>query len=573
MLDLRIDDGVIVDGTGAPRRAGSIGIRDGRIVTVGQITEPAHQVIDASGRVVAPGFIDVHTHYDAQAFWDGTLSPSCYHGVTTVIGGNCGFSIAPLSGRKADGEYLMHMLSRVEGMPVESLQTGVPWDWTSFGDYLDRLDGTLAINAGFMVGHSALRRTVMGERAVGHKATTEDLAAMKELLRRSLTEGGLGFSSTLSATHNDANGQPVPSRHASDAELMGLAAVLRDFPGTNIEFLPAVGRFTDADIERMTNLSLASQRPVNWNVLVANSATKEMQERQLSASDHAAQRGGKVVALVTARTIGLRLNLRSGFIFDALPNWADVIALPVEERKTALRDPAVRAQLDCSKDRSKAGILGIYADWSSYTVGEGFCAATKPYEGRTIGAIAAAEGKEPFDVFLDLALADDLLTSFVPRGFAEDEESWRLRGEMWKDKRTVIGASDAGAHLDMIDTFAYSSHVLSLGVRDRNLLSLEEAVQQLTQVPAALIGLKDRGEIRPGYWADLVLFDPATIGSGPIYTRFDLPGGAGRLYADAEGVGHVIVNGTEIIRDNELIDPKRGRILRSGWDTFTASLN
>lgn len=573
MLDLRIDNAMIVDGTGAQRQHGSLAIQDGRIASIGRVSEPARQVIDAAGRTVAPGFVDVHTHYDAQAFWDGSLSPSCYHGVTTVIGGNCGFSIAPLSGRPADGDYLLRMLSRVEGMPVESLKKGVPWDWTSFGDYLDRLDGRLAINAGFMVGHSALRRAVMGERAVGSKASDDDLAAMKALLRRSLSEGGLGFSSTFSATHNDAEGKPVPSRHASDEELIALAAVLRDFPGTNIEFLPTVGRFTDADIERMANLSIAAQRPVNWNVLVANAVTKEMQLHQLSASDYAAKRGGKVVALITAQNVGLRLNLYSGFVFDALPNWAEIIALPLEARMRALRDPSVRARLSCAEEPSKAGVLQLFTNWADYTVGEAFSPSNKQFEGRTMSQIASAQGKTPFDAFLDLALSEDLKTSFVPPSYGDDEESWQWRSALWKDKRTVIGASDAGAHLDMIDTFAYSSHVLRRGVRDRPLLSLEEAIHLLTQVPAQLIGLKERGEIRRGFWADLVIFEPERIGAGPLYTRFDLPGGAGRLYADAEGIGHVIVNGTEIIRDNELINATRGRIIKSGRDTYTPALN
>ena len=243
MLDVLIAGGRVVDGTGAPARSADVGLRDGRIAAIGTIDEPAARTVDASGRIVSPGFVDVHTHYDAQVFWDGTLSPSCYHGVTSVVGGNCGFSIAPLS--PDAGGYLMRMLARVEGMPLESLQEGVPWDWSSFGEYLDRLEGKLAVNAGFMVGHSALRRVVMGERAVGHEATQQELDAMLALLRASLAEGGLGFSSTISPTHNDGEGQPVPSRHASRDEMIALARAVRDFPGTTIEFLPGIGIFDD----------------------------------------------------------------------------------------------------------------------------------------------------------------------------------------------------------------------------------------------------------------------------------------------------------------------------------------
>jgi N-acyl-D-aspartate/D-glutamate deacylase len=239
MLDVLIQGGTIVDGTGGAGRAGDLGIRDGRIVAIGQIDEEARQTIDATGKIVAPGFVDVHTHYDAQAFWDGTLSPSPFHGVTTVMGGNCGFSIAPLTAEA--GDYLMKMLSRVEGMPLESLEAGVPWNWSSFGEYLDRLEGRLSVNAGFMVGHSAIRRCVMGERAVGEQATEAELADMVELLRSSLAEGGMGFSSTISSTHNDFDGNPVPSRHATREEILTLARQVRDFSGTTVEFLPGVG--------------------------------------------------------------------------------------------------------------------------------------------------------------------------------------------------------------------------------------------------------------------------------------------------------------------------------------------
>ena len=258
MLDVLIKGGTLVDGTGASARPGDVGIREGRIVALGTVDEPASKTIDATGKVVAPGLIDVHTHYDAQAFWDGTLSPSPFHGVTTVMGGNCGFSIAPLS--PDAGDYLMRMLARVEGMPLEALEHGVPWDWTTFGDYLGKLENKLAVNAGFMVGHSALRRVVMGERAVGHEATPEELEKMERMLADSLEQGGMGFSSTISSTHNDADGQPVPSRHASREELVALARVVRDHPGTVLEFLPGAGEFTDEQVALMTDLSLAAQR-------------------------------------------------------------------------------------------------------------------------------------------------------------------------------------------------------------------------------------------------------------------------------------------------------------------------
>ena len=287
MLDVVIKGGTIVDGTGGPSQQADLGIRDGRIVAVGAIDEEATQTIDASGKIVSPGFVDVHTHYDAQAFWDGTLSPSPYHGVTSVVGGNCGFSIAPLA--PGAGEYLMKMLSRVEGMPLEALEEGVPWSWESFGEYLGLLDGKLSVNAGFMVGHSAIRRSVMGERAIGHEANDEELAGMVELLRASLSEGGMGFSSTVSSTHNDFDGNPVPSRHASKEEMLTLARQVRDFEGTTVEFLPGVG-WGEEEANYMADISLAANRPVNWNVLVPNSQNIQHAMDQLAATDIARAR-------------------------------------------------------------------------------------------------------------------------------------------------------------------------------------------------------------------------------------------------------------------------------------------
>ncbi|MEI8323635.1 MAG: amidohydrolase family protein, partial [Actinomycetes bacterium] len=265
MLDVLITGGDVIDGTGAVRRRADVGIVDGRITQVGTITESAHQTIDATGKVVTPGFIDLHTHYDAQAFWDTSLSPSPLHGVTTVIGGNCGFTIAPLTPQ--DGDYLMRMLARVEGMPLESLQQGLPWDWSTTAEYLDALDGTLMPNAGFLVGHSALRRVVMHDAANQREATDEEIEAMCNLLRDGLRAGGMGFSSTWSPSHNDHTGVPVPSRHGSRKELIALCAVVEEFPGTTLEFIPAVGEFAQETFELMGDMSAAANRPLNWNLL------------------------------------------------------------------------------------------------------------------------------------------------------------------------------------------------------------------------------------------------------------------------------------------------------------------
>jgi N-acyl-D-aspartate/D-glutamate deacylase len=571
MLDVLITNGTLVDGTGGPSRQGDLGIRDGRIVAIadcGGITEEARETIDATGKVVSPGFVDVHTHYDAQAFWDGTLSPSPYHGVTSVVAGNCGFSIAPLAPEA--GEYLMKMLSRVEGMPLESLREGVPWNWQSFGEYLEQLDGRLSVNAGFMVGHSAIRRTVMGERAVGHEATPEELQAMVELLRQSLREGGLGFSSTISSTHNDYDGNPVPSRHASKEEMITLARQVRDFEGTTIEFLPGVGWGEEA-AEYMADLSLAANRPVNWNVLVPNSQNRDQAKAQLAATDIARSRGAEVVALTVPQPMTIRINLDSGFVFDALHNWAPFFQLSKAEKLAVLKDPVKRKQLD-EDARNPASPMHMLANWENFTIDQVQKESLQRYRGRRIGEIAAEEGKTPFDAMIDIAVEDDLQTYFMPPTMGEDDETWKMRGELWHDDRTLIGASDAGAHLDMIDTFAFSSQVLGEGVRKRKLISMEEAIRQLTDVPARYYGLRERGRLEVGFHADVVVFDPDEIGLGATYTRYDLPGGAGRLYADANGIEHVFANGVEIVRQGEDTGARPGVVFRSGRDTATVEV-
>ena len=322
MFDLLIKNGVVVDGTGAPRRSADVAIRDGRIAEIGRVDGAARREIDARGHVVAPGFVDIHTHYDAQAFWDGTLSPSPFHGVTTVVGGNCGFSIAPLSPDAAG--YLKRMLARVEGMPLESLEAGVPWDWTSFGEYLARLDGRLAVNAGFLVGHSALRRVVMGEAAIGEPASDAALRGMQELLRESLAQGGLGFSSSAAPTHNDSEGRPVPSRFATREEFLALARAVRDFPGTTLEFIPTVGdvqrgaagpdgldvagREPPAQLERAGRrvLRAESLRGAARRVRLRRRARRPGDRADALAGDEAAHQSGDRLHLRRAARLGRR---------------------------------------------------------------------------------------------------------------------------------------------------------------------------------------------------------------------------------------------------------------------------
>jgi N-acyl-D-aspartate/D-glutamate deacylase len=397
---------------------------------------------------------------------------------------------------------------------------------------------------------------------------------MKALLRLSLEEGGLGFSSTRSAAHNDADGQPVPSRHATLEELYALCRVTGELPGTSLEMLPGTSTFSEEDKEILTRMSLEAQRALNWNLVAPRSDMPEVAINQLGASDYAAERGGVVLALTVPQEIQGRVNLHSAFAFDALPRWAKVMQLPVEERMRALRDPSVRAELRRGAEEQGAGPLKALTRWAQVRVEETFEAKNAALRGRTVGEIAKERSADPFDVLLDLALSEGLRTSFAsPTEGQTDAESWRLRGLSWTDPRTIVGASDAGAHLDMLDTFAFTTQLLGRGVREMKLVSLEEGVRQLTDVPARLYGLRERGRLEPGYRGDVVVFDADRIAKGPTYTRDDLPTGAPRLYADAIGVEHVLVNGRVVVRNGVETGARPGTILRSGRDTQTLPLD
>ena len=562
MFDVVIRNGLVVDGTGNPGRLADVAIRDGRIVAVGEVSGSGDREIDAEGFVVAPGFVDVHTHFDAQVFWDTTLSPSPLHGVTTVISGNCGFTIAPLE--PEHGDYMMQMLARVEGMPLTSLQQGVPWNWRTFGEYLDAIDGSLMPNAGFLVGHSAIRRTVMGERSVGELASDDELRAMKELLAESIAAGGLGFSSSWAKTHNDADGDAVPSRHASEAELVELCSVLRDTSAVALEFIPTIERFDDDVYQLLTDMSVAADRPLNWNVIFANARQADVIEEKLRASDFAAEQGGRVIALTAPMPAESRLCFESGFLLDTLHGWSEPMALPNEEKLALLSDPERRNELN--EDAQKPSAFRGVARWERLTVGEVTKEDLRHLEGRTIGDIAEELGKTPWEALCEIVVEDDLKTGLYPPAAGDNEESWALRQALWNDERCLIGASDAGAHLDFLATFNYSTYLLA-AARDRNMLSLESAVQKLTDVPARLYGLKDRGRIEEGWCADVVIFDADKVAPAEIEVREDLPGGAWRLYSEAVGVHHVFINGEQAVLDGQFTDARPGTLLRSGRDT------
>ncbi len=565
MLDLIIRNGSLVDGTGSPGRRADIGVRAGRIAAIGEIDESATRTIDADGKVVAPGFVDIHTHYDAQVFWDQTLSPSPLHGVTTVVGGNCGFTIAPL--KPEHGEYLMKMLARVEGMPLTALEEGVPWNWRSFGEYLGKIDGTLAPNAGFLVGHSTIRRVVMGERATKGAATSDDIEAMCALLDASLAAGGMGFSSSWARTHNDAAGDMVPSRYADEEELLALCRVVREHPGTTLEFIPCVGLLEDFAPEIMTKMSLAANRPVNWNVLFVAKGSETTTEHNLAASTYAEEHGARVLALTVPFSPSPRICFDNGFLLDTIPGWEKPMALPHDEKKAMLASADGRRVLREAALQPTTGFK--VANWSTYVINETFADENKKWEGMSVAEIAKARGVDEFDALCDIVVADDLMTGFGFPRRPDDDETWEARMKVWRDPRAVVGASDAGAHLDFLATFNYSTVLLGGPVRERGLMPIEEAVRLLTDVPARLYGLKERGRIAEGWHADIVVIDPECVGPQEVRMRFDLPTGAPRLYGGADGIDHVLVNGAEIADHGEFTDARPGTLLRSGRDSET----
>ena len=571
-MDLVLRNARLVDGTGAPAFTGDIAVHDGRIAAIGKVTGHGVTEVDVAGAVVAPGFIDVHTHYDAQVTWDPYLTPSVLHGVTTVIAGNCGFTLAPLSGRAEDAAYLVRMLSRVEGMPLATLQKAINPTWKGFGEYLHMLEDKIAINAAFLVGHSALRRKVMGERAVGHEATEAEIEAMAALLRQSLAEGGVGFSTSVAISHTDYEGRMVPSRWASRAELLRLAEVTGEFAGTWLEIAFAVEIFTETEYALMTDMSKAARRFINWNFLQVNSALPNIAESQLAAGDYAAAHGGKVIALVQPIPARNLLNFISGFLLDVMPGWSEFLTLPTAEKIAGLKDPSVRAMLAQGPERCDSPLFRrMFSDWGRFHIENTGSEANRQWCGKPLSAYAAHVGKEPLAALLDLAIEENLDLAFALPPTGGDAASWTIRAAAWRDQRCVVGASDAGAHLDMINSFAFATQLLGECSRTRGLISLEEAVQCITQTPARQFGLTGRGELKVGNHADLVAFDPATVGCGPIEIRHDLPENQPRLFADAEGIKLVIVNGRTVVANKALTGELGGKVLHSGRDTHTVA--
>jgi N-acyl-D-aspartate/D-glutamate deacylase len=569
-LDLLIQGGIVVDGTGNARRRADVGIRAGRIAEIGRLAgRPARERLDAEGLVVAPGVVDAHTHYDPQITFDPLASMSSYHGVTSVVAGNCGFSVAPC--RSDDRDFVARLFARVEQMHPEAM-SAILWDFESFPEFLRARQGRLGINFSCYVGHSNLRRWVMGPQGSERAATPAEIEAMGRLVVEAMEAGAAGLSSSHAPTHLDGDERPVPSRLATRAELSALARAAGSAAAGTIGYLPesAVGGLTPEDEEYLIHLAEVSGLPViiqglgGRNKVDAPTATWE---RAVQFLDRAAGRGTPVYSMLIARPPDRPLRVAPDcFHYLAVPAWNALLGLPHAERLARLRDPAARAELrfaveNYNRDPAR-GTTTPPPLWSTVLVERVARPENQRWVGRSVEAIATERGVAPADALLDLALAEDLATEFRWRW--ETEEWSRAVAEAQRDPRMLIGTSDGGAHLARDDGSDWSSWYLRHWVLERALWTLEEGIRRITAVPSALLGLVDRGTLEPGRWADLMIFDPARIDAGRKEFARDFPGGAGRFKAWPEGVRATVVNGIPVIVDGKPTGALPGRVLAPG---------
>jgi N-acyl-D-aspartate/D-glutamate deacylase len=554
-LDLLIRGGTLVDGTGAPATAGDLGIRDGRIAELGRVTGRAKCEIDATGCVVAPGFVDIHTHYDAQVFWDRMLTISPWHGVTSVVMGNCGFGVAPT--RPAHRDLIMRTLENVEGMSLEALRAGIgaEWPFETFPQYLDALEsrGT-AINVGALVGHTPVRLYVMGEEATEREATEEEIAQMERIVGEAIRAGAVGFATSKSATHVGYAGRPVPSRAASLDEISRLAGALSHEGRGIVQATIGRGFFT----QELAELSRKTGRPVSWTALLAGALGPDGHRKVLEDHEKLQRQGVRVFPQVACRPLNFEFQWSAPFPYESMEIFKPVSAADREGKKRIYADPQFRAAFRARGDRG--GIAGRWAD----TVVSWY-PADPSLEERSVAELAAERGVHPVDLALDLGLASDLDARFRIAIMNQDEAAV---GELLSHPSVVLGLSDAGAHASQLCDGCFSTHLLSRWVREKGALSLEQAVRLLTSRSAEVFGITDRGRLALGLAGDVAVFDPDTVGCSPLRRVWDLPAGQDRLISEATGIRAVVVNGVVLREDGrDSLDPDGplpGRVLRGG---------
>jgi N-acyl-D-aspartate/D-glutamate deacylase len=564
--DLVIKNGVLVDGSGLPRHHADVGVRHGRIVTIGRIRERAREVIDADGQVVAPGFIDGHTHMDAQIFWDPLGTCSCWHGVTTVAMGNCGFTLAPCA--ESQKHLVVRNLERAEDISGEAMAAGIRWQWTTFPEWLDCLEGMpKGINYTGYLGHSALRTHVMGERAFEQAASEDDLRAMERELRDAIRVGALGFTTSRSPIHRTADGRPVASVLATWDEVRRLVGVMGQM---NAGLFELAGESAGRDLgdpeafrayhERLRDLAVESGRPVTFGTFSRLEAPG-VWRRYLDLLDETAAAGGRMFAQVHSRGLNVLLSFKTQLPFDDIPAWKSFRALPLPEQRARLRDPATKKLLvERAHDLPEREALGTEARPVPYEWVFVYDTVAGPH--RTVADVAQERGIDPAEALIDLALEKDLDRFFV-HPVANEEQDTVL--EMMRHPRTVVTFSDSGAHVSQIVDSSLQTHLLSHWVRDKQAFTLEQAVRMLTLVPATYWGFADRGLVREGLAADLVVFDPDTIAPEMPEVVNDLPAGARRLVQRARGILATVVNGEVLISDGKHTGALPGRLLRGPY--------
>jgi N-acyl-D-amino-acid deacylase len=551
--DLVIRGGRVVDGSGLPSYVADVAVKDGRVVEIGKVKDGAAKTIDANGLAVSPGFIDHHTHLDAQLLWDpyGTCEPQ--HGVTSVVMGNCGLALAPI--KNGDEDAIVKSFVRVEAIPRIALEQGVKWNWHSYGEYLDNFEGKLGINVGGLVGHIAVRHHAMGEEAVERKATGAEVQKMRGLVLDSMEGGALGMSTNRNDRHMREDGKPVASRLADDDEFFALCDVLGERNAGVIETI--LGRNKIEHFQWYHELAKRTQRPILWQSLQHRWAEPNLWREQLAAVEPIFKAGYQAYGLSHTVPLVRHFKLTDCQIFDEFPTWKNLMFLPVAVRKQAFADADTRKKL--SAELSDSRPTNFHKRWDIPKVEKVVKPENQKFQGKTIAEMAAMRGQAPLDAFLDLALDEDLETIFWN---ANNGGDWDAMGEILRSPYVLIGTSDAGAHVLFGADFGYGTILLGLWVRERQVMSLEQAIYKLTFHPASIFGLQGRGLLRPGYAADITIFDPKTVHAEEPEWANDFPAGTKRMVQRAVGVHYTIVNGTVINDHGQMTGELPGQVIR-----------